>query len=174
MSVKPFNFSQLIVTESLKQQRKIGKQLRDAFSFKKLGQFKPTDRDPNRLMDQVRAILIPELLAERTQRMSQSSFTFYRGTAELMEYDLAHQANSPIHAVICGDAHIGNFGFFGSPERHLLFDLNDFDEAGINPFEWDIKRLAVSALLAGREHDFNETQLAELIQKLGQTYQQSL
>ncbi len=64
--------------------------------------------------------------------------------------------------------------FFGSPERHLLFDLNDFDEADINPFEWDIKRLAVSTLLAGQEHDFESAKLTELLTGLGQTYRESL
>lgn len=174
MSVKPFNFSQLFVQQSLKQQKKFGKKLREAFPFEQLGEYNATDRNPNQLMDQVRAILIPELLPERTQRMNQSSFSFFRGTAELMEYDLAHQTNSPIHAVICGDAHIGNFGFFGSPERNLLFDLNDFDEAGINPFEWDVKRLAVSTLLAGRENSFNEDDLHQLVKELGETYRKSL
>ncbi|WP_054700558.1 DUF2252 family protein [Secundilactobacillus odoratitofui] len=90
----------------------MGKKLRDGFSFADLGEFVPVKRDPNHLMDEVRSILIPELLPERTQRMSQSTFSFFRGTAELMEFDLANQKNSPIHAVICGDAHVGNFGFF--------------------------------------------------------------
>lgn len=174
MSVKPFDFSQLVVQQSLKDQQKLGKKLRSAYPFEALGEYLPTDRDPNQLLDQVRSILIPELLPERTQRMSQSSFTFFRGTAELMEADLTHQDNSPIHAVSCGDAHIGNFGFFGSPERHLLFDLNDFDEAGINPFEWDVKRLAVSTLLAGREHQFGDDKLNNLVKELGESYRKSL
>ncbi|MFC6255059.1 DUF2252 domain-containing protein [Secundilactobacillus hailunensis] len=174
MSVKPFDFSQLFVQQSLKEQKKFGKKLRTAYPFEELGHYTATDRDPNQLMDEVRAILIPELLPERTQRVSQSSFTFFRGTAELMEYDLAHQSNSPIHAVSCGDAHIGNFGFFGSPERQLLFDLNDFDESGISPFEWDLKRLAVSALLAGREHSFDDQELTTLVKALSQTYRESL
>lgn len=174
MSVKPFDFSQLFVQQSLKEQKKFGKKLRSAYPFEKLGHYTVTKRDPNQLMDEVRAILIPELLPERTQRMSQSSFTFFRGTAELMEYDLAHQDNSPIHTVSCGDAHIGNFGFYGSPERQLLFDLNDFDEAGINPFEWDVKRLAVSTLLAGREHQFEDEKLSTLVKELGGTYRKSL
>lgn len=174
MSVKPFDFSQLFVQQPLKEQRKLGKKLRYAYPFEKLGTYTAVDRDPNQLMDEVRSILIPELLPERTQRMSQSSFTFFRGTAELMEYDLTHQDNSPIHAVSCGDAHVGNFGFFGSPERQLLFDLNDFDEAGINPFEWDVKRLAVSTLLAGLEHHFETEQLTALVKGLGETYRKSL
>lgn len=174
MGRKPFNFDQLFVTDSLKKQKKVGKRLRDGYSFDDLGTYKPVSRDPNHLMDEVRAILIPELLPERTERMSQSSFTFFRGTAELMEHDLANQTSAPIHAVICGDAHIGNFGFFASPERHLLFDLNDFDEAGINPFDWDVKRLAVSTWLAGLEHDFDRDNLAALIKGLGQTYRDSL
>ncbi|GAW98939.1 DUF2252 domain-containing protein [Secundilactobacillus mixtipabuli] len=174
MSVKPFDFSQLVVQQSLKEQRKFGKKLRQAYPFEALGEYVPAQRDPNQLMNEVRSILIPELLPERTQRMSQSSFTFFRGTAELMEYDLAHQDNSPIHTVSCGDAHIGNFGFFGSPERQLLFDLNDFDEAGINPFEWDLKRLAVSTLLAGQEHQFEAEKLNGLVNELGESYRKCL
>lgn len=174
MSVKPFDFSQLFVQQPLAQQKKFGKKLRTAYPFEKLGHYIAVDRDSTQLMDEVRSILIPELLPERTQRMGQSSFTFFRGTAELMEYDLAHQDNSPIHTVSCGDAHIGNFGFFGSPERQLLFDLNDFDEAGINPFEWDVKRLAVSTLLAGREHQFEDEKLTILVKELGEAYRKSL
>lgn len=174
MSVKPFDFSQLFVQQPLAQQKKFGKKLRTAYPFEKLGHYIAVNRDSTQLMDEVRSILIPELLPERTQRMGQSSFTFFRGTAELMEYDLAHQDNSPIHTVSCGDAHIGNFGFFGSPERQLLFDLNDFDEAGINPFEWDVKRLAVSTLLAGREHQFENEKLTLLVKELGETYRKSL
>lgn len=175
MSVRPYSFSQVQITQSLEKQEKLGKTIRKTAPFETLGSFKPISRDPNRLMDQVRQILIPELLPERTQRMSESLFTFFRGTAELMEYDLAHQTNSPIHAITCGDAHVGNFGLFASPERHLLFDLNDFDEAGINPFEWDVKRLAVSVILVAGEHpDFDSSLLPALLKDLGRSYRESM
>lgn len=80
--------------------------------------------------------------------MLQSPFAFYRGTAALMAADLATTPSSGLHVVACGDAHISNFGFYASPERQLLFDLNDFDEGGIAPWEWDLKRLVTSVYIA--------------------------
>ena len=78
-----------------------------------------------------------------------SPFTFYRGAALVMASDLAGTPNSGLRAQLCGDAHMSNFGVFGSPERHLVFDANDFDETAPGPFEWDIKRLVASLEIAG-------------------------
>jgi len=85
MSVKPFDFSQLFVQQPLKEQKKFGKKLRTAFPFEELGHYTATDRDPNQLMDEVRAIMIPELLPEPTPRVNQSRFAYFRGSAELLE-----------------------------------------------------------------------------------------
>ncbi|MCB1247598.1 MAG: DUF2252 family protein, partial [Acidimicrobiia bacterium] len=80
----------------------------------------------------------------RHARMAESPFTFFRATAKLMAIDLDSTPTSGIHAQICGDAHLSNFGFYGSPERDLVFDLNDFDETLPGPWEWDVKRLGAS------------------------------
>ena len=91
------------------------------------------------------------LLPVRHSRMAESAFTFYRGSAVVMAADLARQPHSGVMVQLCGDAHLLNFGFYASPERHLLFDLNDFDETHPGPFEWDVQRLAASMVLAARD-----------------------
>ena len=88
--------------------------------------------------------------------MSVSPFTFYRGSAELMASDLAPLPHTGLDVQLCGDAHLSNFGLFGSPERTLLFDVNDFDETLPGPFEWDVKRLAASFVIASRNNGFDE------------------
>lgn len=94
---------------------------------------------------------VQSLLPLRHERMSASAFAFYRGSAVLMTADLAAAPASKLQPQACGDAHAANFGVFGSPERQLVFDLNDFDETYRGPFEWDLKRLAVSLLMAAEE-----------------------
>jgi uncharacterized protein (DUF2252 family) len=94
---------------------------------------------------------IEELLPIRYGRMQKSPFAFFRGTAALMAADLASTPATGICVQACGDCHVANFGGFGSPERHLVFDINDFDETHHAPWEWDVKRLAASAVLAGRD-----------------------
>jgi uncharacterized protein (DUF2252 family) len=97
---------------------------------------------------------IPELVPIRHGRMLASPFTFFRGAALIMAADLATTPRSGIHVQLCGDAHLANFGAFGSPERKLLFDINDFDETLPGPWEWDVKRLATSIEVAGRDLGF--------------------
>src|SRR4029079_16903821 len=87
---------------------------------------------------------VPELVPIRHARMAASPFAFYRGAANVLAADLAAMPNSGLRVQLCGDAHLANFGGFASPERSLVFDLNDFDETLPGPFEWDIKRLATS------------------------------
>lgn len=94
---------------------------------------------------------IEQLVPIRHARMAESPFTFYRGSAVVMASDLGRSTNSDLWAQLCGDAHLSNFGVFGSPERNLIFDLNDFDETHPGPFEWDILRLAASFVLAARD-----------------------
>ena len=93
---------------------------------------------------------VPQLLPIRYERMLASAFSFYRGTASVMAADLAASPHSGLHVQLCGDAHLSNFGGFASPDRSLVFDLNDFDETLPGPFEWDVKRLAASFEVAGR------------------------
>lgn len=111
-------------------------------------------RDPLGIIEAQNADRIPELVPLRMQRMSQSAFAFYRGTAAIQAADLAHSPDSGHLVVACGDAHISNFGVFAAPDRSLVFDMNDFDEASVAPWEWDLKRLATSIVLASRENGF--------------------
>jgi uncharacterized protein (DUF2252 family) len=97
---------------------------------------------------------VPELVPVRHGRMMPSPFTFFRGNALGMATDLGAGPVSGLAVQLCGDAHLSNFGLFGSPERRLLFDINDFDESTVGPWEWDVKRLAASLVVAGRENGF--------------------
>ncbi len=97
---------------------------------------------------------MPELVPIRYGRMLVSPFTFYRGAAMIMASDLAATPRSGLNVQCCGDAHLSNFGVFASPERRLVFDLNDFDETLPGPWEWDVKRLAASMLIAARDNGF--------------------
>ena len=110
-------------------------------------------RDRARAMDLLRGQernRVQELLPIRHQRMAESPFSFYRGAAILMADDLSHTPTTDIRVQACGDAHLANFGIFGSPERRLVFDINDFDETLPAPWEWDLKRLAASVEICGR------------------------
>lgn len=117
---------------------------------------------------------LTELVPVRHGRMSESPFTYYRGTAGPMVADLATRPNSGVMPLICGDAHIGNFGYFASPERNLLFDLNDFDEAGRGPFEWDLKRLAASVYLAATDNGESEDTATTLAEKTSKYYRRTI
>jgi uncharacterized protein (DUF2252 family) len=99
---------------------------------------------------------VPELVPIRYGRMLASEFTFFRGAAAVMASDLGHRPHSGLDAQLCGDAHLSNFGVFASPERALVFDVNDFDETLPGPFEWDVKRMAASFAVAGRDRGFSE------------------
>ena len=112
---------------------------------------RPDRPDPIALLEDQAAERVPELVPIRYGRMSGSPFAFYRGAAYVMASDLAGSAHTGIRVQLCGDAHLGNFGAFASPERQLLFDLNDFDETLPGPWEWDVKRLAASLAVASRE-----------------------
>ncbi len=120
------------------------------------------DRDAVAILDTQNATRVPELVPLRHERMTASPFAFYRATAAHMAADLAQGAVSGIHVVSCGDAHLSNFGFYASPQRTLVFDLNDFDEAAIAPWEWDVKRLVTSVVIGARDvgHSDDETRAA--------------
>ena len=107
--------------------------------------------DPVALLEEQAATRVPDLVPIRYGRMLVSPFTFYRGTALLMANDLASTPRSGVTVQLCGDAHLSNFGLFGTPERRLIFDINDFDETLPGPWEWDVKRLAASFEVMGRD-----------------------
>ena len=114
----------------------------------------PDRPDPIALLEEQAASRVPELVPIRYGRMLVSPFTFYRGAALIMAADLAATPQSGITVQVCGDAHLSNFGLFGSPERRMLFDINDFDETLPGPWEWDVKRLAASFEVMGRDRGF--------------------
>jgi uncharacterized protein (DUF2252 family) len=107
------------------------------------------------LAAQDRGRLAP-LVPIRHERMRETPFTFYRGAAAVMASDLARTASSELRVQLCGDAHLSNFGLFNGPDRRLVFDLNDFDETSPGPFEWDLKRLAASVTIAGRNNELSD------------------
>jgi uncharacterized protein (DUF2252 family) len=117
---------------------------------------------------------IPELIPIRHFRMSKSPFAFYRATALLMANDLSHTPVSGITVQACGDCHMMNFGGFATPERNLVFDINDFDETYPAPWEWDVKRLATSFVLACREKQFSENDTDKVILSLLSSYQERI
>ncbi|MGA8044830.1 MAG: DUF2252 domain-containing protein [Dermatophilaceae bacterium] len=106
---------------------------------------------------------VPELIEIRHTRMSASPFAFFRGAAAVMAQDLAGTPVSGVNVRLCGDAHLANFGMFASPERTLVFDINDFDESYPGPWEWDLKRLVASLVVAGRENDFSTKQTRNVV-----------
>ena len=132
-----------------------GKAARQRAPVDSLREFSPAaDRDPVGLLLEQATSRIPELVPVRHGRMLVSPFTFYRGAALPMAADLAGAPDTGLRVQLCGDAHLSNFGAFGSPERRLVFDVNDFDETLPGPFEWDVKRLVASLVVAGRDNGF--------------------
>jgi uncharacterized protein (DUF2252 family) len=117
----------------------------------------PKDRDAVELIEQQNAARLEWLVPVRRARMAASPFAFYRGAARVMAADLSATPTSGIIVQICGDAHLSNFGVYASPERRLVFDVNDFDETLAGPWEWDVKRLAASVMIAARHRDLNAT-----------------
>jgi uncharacterized protein (DUF2252 family) len=115
----------------------------------------PTRADPIELLESQATTRVPELVPIRYGRMMVSPFTFYRGAAMIMAHDLASTPRSGLTVQCCGDAHLSNFGAFASPERRLVFDVNDFDETLPGPWEWDVKRLAASMLIAAVDNSFS-------------------
>jgi uncharacterized protein (DUF2252 family) len=133
-----------------------GRDARRQASRSSHGRWQPApDRpDPIALLEEQAASRVPELVPIRYGRMLVSPFTFYRGAALIMAADLATTPVTGVTVQLCGDAHLSNFGLFGSPERRMLFDINDFDETLPGPWEWDVKRLAASFEIMGRDRGF--------------------
>ena len=117
---------------------------------------------------------VPELVPIRYGRMAASPFAFFRGAAAVMASDLAGTPASGLRVQACGDAHLSNFGTFASPDRRLVFDLNDFDETAPGPWEWDVKRLAASFAIAGRENGFKAKQRREVVLTVVGNYREAM
>ncbi|WP_242362125.1 DUF2252 domain-containing protein [Limosilactobacillus antri] len=173
-SLDIFDLKQLQLHQSKQELEQTGRKLQQETSSQDLSTFVPVKRDPVAAIMMTESKMIPELLPLRHERMIASPFSFFRGTAELMERDLKEQHQSNIPIVISGDAHVNNFGFYASPERQLLFGLNDFDESRIGNWESDLKRLLVSAELVGEENGFDRTALKELLELTTKTYRHAI
>jgi uncharacterized protein (DUF2252 family) len=134
-----------------------------------------TDRpDPVALLEAQNATREPDLVPVRHGRMMVSPFTFYRGAAKIMASDLAGTPTAGFISQLCGDAHLSNFGVFASPERRLVFDLNDFDETLPGPFEYDVKRMAASFTIAGRNNGLTKAECAQATKTAVRAYREAM
>jgi uncharacterized protein (DUF2252 family) len=154
----------------------LGRRMRGQVPRSALGEWSPPSDRP----DVVRQIMeshlgrVEWLIPVRVARMVASPYGFLRGTAVVMAEDLAHLPSTGIQPVICGDAHLGNFGFYASPERDLVIDLNDFDEAHPGGWEWDLRRLAASIWVAGRQNASTEEQCGSAVASMSATYREQV
>lgn len=153
-----------------------GRALRDAAPRSSHAGWKPSKkrRDPVELLSESNVGRIEELIPVRFGRMSESPFAFYRGAAALMAADLATTPTSGLRVQACGDAHLMNFGGFATPERNIIFDINDLDETLPAPFEWDIKRLAASVVIAARHIELPMSDAARLVMALVREYRERM
>jgi uncharacterized protein (DUF2252 family) len=154
----------------------IGKALREQTPRAAHGAWKPASdrRDPIDVLEASSMGRVPELIPIRYGRMLASPFAFLRGSAAVMAGDLAATPASGISVQACGDCHLSNFGLFATPERNLVFDLNDFDETLPAPWEWDIKRLAASFVVVGRESGITESRCQAVVRVLADAYRARL
>ncbi|MGA2836993.1 MAG: DUF2252 domain-containing protein [Acidimicrobiales bacterium] len=161
---------------SSEERVKIGKDARALAPRSSQAEFVPMpDRpDPVSLLERQATTRVPELVPIRYGRMLVSPFTFFRGAALVMASDLATTPRSGLQAQVCGDAHLSNFGLFASPERTLMFDVNDFDETLPGPWEWDLKRLAASVVIAARDREFTEKEARTAALEVGASYRREM
>ncbi|MEU9116646.1 DUF2252 domain-containing protein [Streptomyces sp. NPDC048483] len=159
-----------------REQAATGKALRADVPRSRHAEYTPAaDRaDPVELIERQSALRVPELVPVRYGRMLESPFRFYRGAAAIMAADLATTPATGLTAQLCGDAHLLNFRLLASPERHLHFDLNDFDETLPGPWEWDVKRLAASLVIAGRENGFDAATRSGIVRAACASYREQL
>ena len=158
------------------ERRAAGRSVRAAVPLDALAECpKPTSsRDALALLEQQSAPRVPELVPIRYGRMLATQFSYYRGAALPMAADLAGPPHTTLTVQMCGDAHVANFGFFGSPERRLVFDTNDFDETLPGPFEFDVKRLVASLEVAGRENGLSRKQRRRILRGTAARYRTAM
>ena len=149
-----------------------GKTLRKRVARSELGNWKPApDRpDPLAILQAQEQDRLPDLLPIRHERMRASAFGFYRGAAAIMAADLAHVPVTGLHVQLCGDAHLANFGGYATPERRVVFDVNDFDETLPGPWEWDVLRLAASIEVGARDRGVSPSASSTAVSRAVQTY----
>jgi uncharacterized protein (DUF2252 family) len=151
-----------------------GKAARSTVPRSSHGELRPLVRDPLQVLAAQDASRVPELVPIRYGRMLASPFAFFRGAAAVMAGDLAETASPGLEAQLCGDAHLSNFGVFAAPDRRMVFDCNDFDETCRGPFEWDVKRLAASVAIAGRERGFGKKKRQQATLAAVRSYRKSM
>ncbi len=159
-----------------KMRREIGRERRSAVPYDAHAMTpSASDRgDTIAILTAQDASRLPELVPIRHGRMSASPFTFYRGGAAIMAADLAATPTTDIIVQLCGDAHLSNFGLFNGPDRRLVFDLNDFDETHPGPFEWDVKRLAASVAIAGRNNELPQDKIDRAVRASVEAYRTTI
>jgi len=156
-------------------QAALGKDARDLAPLESHAEFTPDkSRDPVGLLLEQAQSRVPELVPIRHGRMLVSPFTYYRGAALPMAADLATTPTPGLRVQLCGDAHLSNFGAFASPSRRLVFDINDFDETLPGPFEWDVKRLAASLAVAGRDNGFAAKDRRKIVLAAAESYRTTM
>ena len=151
-----------------------GRARRKVVPRRALAHLVPTTRDPVEILVEQNRNRMPELVPLRFARMLTDPFSFYRGAAALMAADLAEGPSSGVEVMCGGDAHLSNFGVYASPQRTLVFDLNDFDEAAVAPAEWDLKRLTTSAIIGGRHAGYPEKTIKRIAQQVVDSYRDGL
>jgi uncharacterized protein (DUF2252 family) len=153
-----------------------GKRARSATPRSSHGAWAPaTGRpDPIALLEAQAASRVPELVPIRYGRMAASPFAFFRGAAAVMAADLADGPTTGIRVQLCGDGHLSNFGGFASPDRELVFDLNDFDETLPGPWEWDLKRLTASVAVAARERGWPRGERRPIVRAAARGYREAM
>ena len=161
---------------SREQQHAEGRAIRNTCSRASHADWKaPADRaDPIKILEASNKGRIPKLIPIRYGRMIPSPFVFFRGAAAIMAADLAHTPATGIRVQTCGDAHLMNFGALATPERHVIFGINDFDETLPAPWEWDIKRLATSFLIASRNNGFSEADVRKTALSCVRSYRERM
>jgi hypothetical protein len=154
----------------------IGKAARAKVSRSSHGDWAPAADRPNpiKMLEEQERTRVPDLVPIRHGRMAASPFAFYRGAANVLAADLAANPSSGLTVQLCGDAHLVNFGGFASPERNLVFDINDFDETHPGPFEWDVKRLAASLEIAARSRGFDKAVRSDIVTASIASYRQAM
>ncbi len=161
---------------SVKEREAAGKTAREKAPRSSHGEWEPAARrrDPVKVLSEQATSRVPELVPIRYGRMLASPFTFFRGAAAIMAMDLAKTPDSGLRVQACGDAHLSNFGVFAAPDRRLVMDVNDFDETLPGPWEWDLKRLAASFEIAGRDRDFTPTETRDAVLSAVRSYREAM
>src|SRR5712691_2297976 len=159
-----------------KERTRLGKSRRELVSRAAQAKLQPNERrfDPIEMLRASTEGRVPQLLPVKYARMKVSPFAFFRGAVSIMAADLSRLPNSGLHAQLCGDAHVQNLGSFATPDGKLVFDLNDFDETIRGPWEWDVKRMAASIVLAGQECGHDRSGCRDAAEVFVQSYCRSI